>query len=599
MLDVVPKSKESVLFENGSLNIARFEFWFYARLKKLIDDGEVYFKDSLRHRCFDDELVPMQETNDILKEQNLDILNKPISLHLKERCQELDALWERFNDELKSGRLKNLKFDHAKQELIWHRLQAEDDEELKENFYEKLPIVDVVDVLKFVDQECGFLSAFTHLQPKYAKEKPDKDALLGVIVAQGMNYGHFRMSSFSDMRYHILDYTYKQHVRLATLMAASDRATKFISRLPIFEHYYFDFNLLYGAVDGQKYELVLPTMKARSSKKYWGRGKGVVAYTLLANNLPLQTQIIGAHEHESYYMYDILKKNFSGIIPDAISGDMHSINKANFAILSWFGYNFTPRFSDIHLQAKRIYCSKKLSRYKRYLIKPAGQINKQAIIDGWPQCKRLMASLASKEVTQSVIMKKLCSYGSQNKLRKAVFEYDKLERSIYTLKYFLDVELQRNVNRSQNRIEAYHQLRSTIASVNGRKELLGRTDIAVEISNQCGRLIATGLICYNAILASYLLLAKKLKHNKLLSKISPIAWRHVHFQGQYSFKTSKKALLNPKTIFKNVDINTILTSKENAGTVSATHDLPRKSLKTNKSSINTSHRKNNHFSNTS
>ena len=97
---------------------------------------------------------------------------------------------------------------------------------------------------------------------------------------------------------------------------------------------------------------------------------------------------------------------------------MHSINKANFAILSWFGYNFTPRFSDIHLQARRLYCSKKLSKYKHYLIKPAGQINKQVIIDGWPECKRMMATLASKESTQSVIMKKLCSYGYKNKLRR-------------------------------------------------------------------------------------------------------------------------------------------------------------------------------------
>jgi len=34
-----------------------------------------------------------------------------------------------------------------------------------------------------------------------------------------------------------------------------------------------------------------------------------------------------------------------------------------------------------------------------------------------------------------------------------------------------------NVHRSQNRIESYHQLRSAIAQVGGKKELTGRTDI--------------------------------------------------------------------------------------------------------------------------
>ncbi|EOU8142219.1 Tn3 family transposase, partial [Escherichia coli] len=36
---------------------------------------------------------------------------------------------------------------------------------------------------------------------------------------------------------------------------------------------------LYGAVDGQKYGVERPTVKARHSRKYFGRGKGMVAYT--------------------------------------------------------------------------------------------------------------------------------------------------------------------------------------------------------------------------------------------------------------------------------------------------------------------------------
>ena len=42
-----------------------------------------------------------------------------------------------------------------------------------------------------------------------------------------------------------------------------------------------------------------PTVKARHSSKYFGRGKGVVAYTLLCNHIPLQGWLIGAHELEA------------------------------------------------------------------------------------------------------------------------------------------------------------------------------------------------------------------------------------------------------------------------------------------------------------
>jgi hypothetical protein len=57
--------------------------------------------------------------------------------------------------------------------------------------------------------------------------------------------------------------------------------------------------------------------------------------------------------------------------------------------------------------------------------------------------------------------------------------------------------LQRDVNRSQNRIEAYHQLRSAISQVGGKKQLIGTTDLDVGITNQCGRLIAHVIIVYN------------------------------------------------------------------------------------------------------
>ena len=54
----------------------------------------------------------------------------------------------------------------------------------------------------------------------------------------------------------------------------------------------------------------------------------------------------------------------------------------------------------------------------------------------------------------------------------------------HTLNYFRDAQLQRDVHRSQNRLEAYHQLRSAIAQVGGRKQLAGRTDLDMAISNQ-------------------------------------------------------------------------------------------------------------------
>ncbi len=73
-------------------------------------------------------------------------------------------------------------------------------------------------------------------------------------------------------------------------------------------------------------------------------------------------------------------------------------------------------------------------------------------------------------------------------MRRAIFEFDKLMRGIYTLRYLRDPKLERNVHSSQNRIESWHQLHLTIALVGGKKDLTGRTDIEIEFSNRCARL---------------------------------------------------------------------------------------------------------------
>jgi TnpA family transposase len=119
---------------------------------------------------------------------------------------------------------------------------------------------------------------------------------------------------------------------------------------------------------------------------------------------------------------------------------------------------------------------------------PAGRpIDRQLIVSEKPNIDQIVATLGLKEMTQGTLIRKLCTYTASNPTRRAVFEFDKLIAASTPAR---DPQLERNVHRSQNRIESYHQLRSAIAQVGGKKELTGRTDIEIEISNQCARLIA-------------------------------------------------------------------------------------------------------------
>jgi TnpA family transposase len=407
-----------------------------------------------------------------------------------------------------------------------------------------LALTDIADVLRFVDRKCQFLSALTPLQPRYVKQGAEVNNLLAVITAMAMNHGIRVMARTSDISHRVLENAHRQYLRLSTLQAANDCISNAIAQLPIFENFSFDMGMLYGSVDGQKFSMERPTVQARHSRKYFGRGKGVVAYTLLCNHVPLQGWVIGAHEYEAHYAFDVWYRNTSEIKPTVVTGDMHSINKANFAIFDWFKAAFAPRFTDANAQLKELYCVDDPDLYAKYLVKPTGRIDLQAIEVEKEGIDQIVATLALKDMTQAALIRKICTYSTSNPTRRAVFEYDKLIRSIYTLRYLRDPQLQRNVHRSQNRLESYHQLRAAIAQVGGKKELTGQTDIDIEISNQCGRLVANAIIYYNAAILSRLLerCQGKPRALALIMSTSPVAWRHLLLGGHYTFEDGGKTI---------------------------------------------------------
>ncbi len=518
----------------------RYEFWLYRQLRKRLKAGTLYLDDSLQHRCFTDELVSLDEKAEVLRQMDIPWLRQPLTTQLEALTAELRTQWRAFNRELRQGKLTHLEYNSETKTLTWRRPKVDHAVAQQDSFYAQLSFCDVADVFRFVNDQCLFLSALTPLQPRYAKQVAHVDSLMAAIMAQAMNHGNVVMARTSDIPYHVLEATYQQYLRQASLQAANDRISNAIAALSIFPHYSFGLDALYGSVDGQKFSVARPTIKARHARKYFGRGRGVVAYTLLSNHVPLQGWLIGAHDLEAHYVFDLWYRNTSDIVPTAITGDMHSINKANFAILHWFGRRFAPRFTHLNEQLKELYCADDPALYEKYLIRPVGQIDQQAIMDERAHIDQIVATLGLKEMTQGTLVRKLCTYTAPNPTRRAIFEFDKLIRSIYTLRYLRDPQLQRDVHRSQNRIESYHQLRAAIAQVGGKKELTGRTDIEIEISNQCARLMANAIIYYNSALLSRLLTTYEASQNTkvlaLLKTISPAAWRHIHLNGHYTFR---------------------------------------------------------------
>lgn len=146
--------------------------------------------------------------------------------------------------------------------------------------------------------------------------------------------------------------------------------------------------------------------------------------------------------------------------------------------------------------------------------------------------------------TQAVIIRKLSSHKRYNRLRAALWEYNKIFKSTHVLNLINDIELQKVIKSARNRTESYHQLQRAIRKVYGGV-FKGRKIVSNAVSNQASRLVAICIIAYNAMLLDqlYQRLCARISERKakaIMCKISPVAWQHIIFTGRYHFKEKKE-----------------------------------------------------------
>jgi Tn3 transposase DDE domain len=174
------------------------------------------------------------------------------------------------------------------------------------------------------------------------KQEADPRHVLACVVAMGTNMGLWKMAEVSGLGHSALMTTARNFLRAETLHTANDAVSNATAELAMFDQYDID-GIKHSSSDGQRIETQVPTINARHDSKYFGLKKGVSAYTLVANHVPCNARIIGTHEHESHFVFDILHNNTTDIQPERHSTDTHGTNQVNFWLLFFDGYQFAPR----------------------------------------------------------------------------------------------------------------------------------------------------------------------------------------------------------------------------------------------------------------
>jgi TnpA family transposase len=534
--------------DNNTIHTDRYEYECYQQIANYLNGRSLFLGESINYRSLTDELLPSwQKTKfTIIKKANKRLLNQPLSQFIEEKAKPLDEKISAINEAIKSGDNAHVKLKQTRDgATIWTLPYTKKSMELNNPFYEKLPPVSIIRIMQFVNEKIQFMKEFTHIKPHYAKSKLDEMAIYACLLANGTNLGIFKMSNLCDLNFTSLKTTEKNYLRLSTLRAANDVISNAIAKLPIFRHWNLRPDILHASLDGQKFVTEWDNLLARYSQKYYGFDQGVVAYSMIANHTPINAMIIGANEHESRFLFDLIYNNTSDIQPDIFSTDTEGSNQLNFLLLHLIERLYAPRYRSLRDRSESIICFSDTSKFESCIIKPDKKLNERLILSEEDNIKHVLASLLMGETKQSNIITKLSSQQFASRTKRALWEMNAVLMTDHILNYICDLTFRQSIQGALGRGEAYHQLRRYIERVNGR-HFRGTNETQISVWNECARLLANCVLYYNASMLNQWMEQCDRKgeseKSEFIKYLSPVAWTHVNFQGRYEFLSSQETI---------------------------------------------------------
>lgn len=554
---IIRPAEKSYIVKEGEVNTSRFEFHMYNRISNHLENGLFYASESEQNKRLEDDLIEREDWDEnksiLIEKTGLERLITPIEQTLANLEKDFNEKLERVSISINSDANEFVKKQPQSNRLQWSLASKKWKTSVDNPIYTQIKNTGIVDVMKYVNNETGFLSVFNAVSSRKNNLAADNNDLLACIFGNGANYGVHRMASASDRSIGVLRDVNDKFIRPDTTEIANTVVSDAIANLSVFKYWTINEESPFGSVDGQKYTCRINTFKARFSAKYFRKGKGVSAMTLVSNHVPLATVVISPNEYEGHFAFDLLYNNSSEIQPKSLATDNHGVNNVNFAILDIFGYQFSPRYAKFKKIFNELF--EVILEDEQLIIRLKKQFNNKLIVQEWENIQHIICSLSRKTTVQSTVVKKLSNTKRSSKTLAALREYDRIIKCIYVLNYADNKTLRQFVQQALNRGEAYHQLRRAIASVNGN-QFRGGDDYQIDQWNDCARLIANCVIYYNSAILSGLVDKSEKQNNKkaieILANLSPVAWGHILLGGNYSFE-EKAAITSLDSFLEGVD----------------------------------------------
>lgn len=397
--------------------------------------------------------------------------------------------------------------------------------------YGALPTIRITDVLSQVAKWTGFVEHFGHVSSGLPPS--DERAFLAALIAESTNLGLTRMADIcgvASRRALLRMQTW--HMREDTFRAALACLTDAIHAEPMAAWFGEGWR---ASADGQHFYLGGPGEGGGTVNAHYGRDPIVKIYTTITDRYaPLHQTVIAGTAGEAIHALDGILGHESAATISSFHTDGGGVSDIVFAVMHLLGLNFEPRIP--RLSDRRLYAFEPRARYGKLAPLFGHRLDDNIIRNHWDDVGPMVEAMRNKVVTPSVILKKLSAFRQQNSVATALREIGRVERTLFTLRWFEDPALRRQVTAELNKGEARNTLARAVAF-----HRLGRfRDRGHE--NQQTRaaalnLVTAAIILFNCRYLDRAVGALKLRgiagHEEALRQLSPLGWDHINLTGDY------------------------------------------------------------------
>ena len=401
---------------------------------------------------------------------------------------------------------------------------------------DRLPQIDLPELLLEIDARTGFASAFTHASETAARAGELSTSVCAVLVAEACNTGlePLLRKDVPSLRRSRLSWVRQNYIREETLTQANTRLVAAQNGI--------DLARRWGggdvaSADGLRFVVPVRTIHAGPNPKYFGPERGVTYYNLVSDQFTgLNAITVPGTLRDSLVLLSVVLEQETELEPTEIMTDTGAYTDVIFAIFWLLGYQYSPRIADIG--GSRLWRIDPKADYGVFNNLASHKVRAGLIAERWDEFLRLAGSPKLGMVQVSGLMRTLQTNDRPTRLARALEELGRIIKTLYMLHYIDDAAYRRRILTQLNRGEGRHEL-ARIIFHGKRGELRQRYREGQEDQLGALGLVVNAVILWNTTYMDAAIDELKVEgfdvRDEDIARLSPLSHGHLNVLGRYAF----------------------------------------------------------------